>query len=76
MMKRALELEQEYPDKEIYFFLDNTYDFNSLEDFPFIDVWVNTACPRIGFDDSIKISKPVVNLEEVKKKNPRRALIR
>ncbi len=76
MLKRALELKDEYPEKEFYFFLDNTYNFGSLEDFPFIEVWINTACPRISFDDSIKISKPIINMEEVKKKNPRRALIR
>lgn len=76
LLKRALELKEEYPEKEFYFFLDNTYNFGALEDFPFVEVWINTACPRIGFDDSIKISKPIINLEEVKKNNPRRALIR
>jgi len=74
LLKRAQELKDEYPEKEFYYFIDNTIDFNSLEDFPFIDVWVNTACPRIGFDDSIKISKPIINMEEVKKNNPKRAL--
>lgn len=74
LLKRALELREEYPEKEFYYFVDNTIDFNSLEDFPFIECWVNTACPRIGFDDSIKISKPIINMEEVKKKNPKRAL--
>lgn len=76
MLKRALELRKEYPDKEFFFMMDNTINFGGLEDFPFVECWVNTACPRIGFDDSIKISKPIVNLEEIKKINPRRALIR
>ncbi len=75
-MKRAFELKKEYPDKDFFYFIDNTINFNALEDFPFVEVWVNTACPRIGFDDSVKISKPVVNMEDVKKENPRRALIR
>jgi len=74
LLKRAFELKDEYPEKEFYFFIDNTIDFNSLEDFPFINVWINTACPRIGFDDSIKISKPIINMEDVKKNNPKRAL--
>jgi len=76
LLKRALELEEEYPEKEFFYFIDNTIDFGSLENFPFIEVWINTACPRIGFDDSIKISKPIINMEDVKKKNPKRALIR
>ena len=75
-LKRALELREEYPDKKFFYIMDNTINFNSLEDFPFIDVWINTACPRIGFDDSIKIERPIVNLEEVKKNNSARARIR
>lgn len=76
MIKRAYELEEEYPDKEFYFFIDNTLDFNALEDFNFIQCWINTACPRIAFDDSIKITKPVVNMEDIKKERAKRALIR
>ncbi|MGV8168854.1 MAG: diphthamide synthesis protein [Candidatus Nanoarchaeia archaeon] len=67
-LNKAQKLKTQYPEKEFFFFLDNTYDFNSLEDFPFVEVWVNTACPRIGFDDSIKISKPVINIDDVLKK--------
>ncbi|MCF7872230.1 2-(3-amino-3-carboxypropyl)histidine synthase subunit [Candidatus Woesearchaeota archaeon] len=74
-LKRALELKEEYPDKKFYYIVDNTIDFNSLEDFPFIECWINTACPRIGFDDSIKIGKPIINLEEVKKTNTKRARV-
>lgn len=76
LLKRALELRKEYPDKEFFYFIDNTYNFESLEDFPFIDVWVNTACPRISFEDLVKFTRPIVNLEEVKKEKPKRALIR
>lgn len=68
MLKKALKLKEQYPDKEFFFFVDNTYNFDSLEDFPFIDMWVNTACPRIGLDDSIRISKPVINVDDVIKK--------
>jgi 2-(3-amino-3-carboxypropyl)histidine synthase len=68
MMKKALKLKEQYPDKEFFFFVDNTYNFDSLEDFPFVQVWVNTACPRIGFDDSIRVSKPLINIDEVLKK--------
>jgi 2-(3-amino-3-carboxypropyl)histidine synthase len=34
-------------DKESYIFLENNLDLNKLEDFPGIDYWVNTACPRL-----------------------------
>ena len=75
MLKRSFELKEEYPDKKFFFLIDNTYNFGALDDFPFVDVWVNTGCPRIPFEDQINISKPVVNLEDVKKKDAFRALI-
>jgi 2-(3-amino-3-carboxypropyl)histidine synthase len=67
-LNQSLSLKAQYPDKNFYYFLDNTYNFDSLEDFPFIEVFVNTACPRIGFDDSIRMQKPIVNLDDVLKK--------
>lgn len=45
-LQRALRLKQKN-DKKYYVFACDTLDFNSLEDFNFIDCWVNTACPRI-----------------------------
>jgi 2-(3-amino-3-carboxypropyl)histidine synthase len=33
--------------KEAYIFLDNHIDVNKLEDFPDIEFWVNTGCPRL-----------------------------
>lgn len=74
-LRKALELKQEYPDKKFFFIMDNTINFFGLEDFPFVDCWINTACPRIGYDDTIKISKAIVNFEDVKKKDARRARI-
>jgi 2-(3-amino-3-carboxypropyl)histidine synthase len=73
-LKKAFQLREEYPDKKFYFFIDNTINFGNLEDFPFIECWVNTACPRIPFEDQINISRPVVNLEDVKKENSFRAV--
>ncbi len=75
LIKRAQELKEEYPDKNFYFFIENTLDFGMLEEFPFIDVFVNSMCPRVPFEDQVNISKPVVNLEDVKKKDPHRALV-
>ena len=73
-LKKAFELRKEYPDKKFYFFIDNTINFQALEDFPFVECWVNTACPRIPFEDQVNISKPVVNMEDVKKQNSFRAV--
>lgn len=66
-LDKAQELKKKYPDKNFYFLVDNTIDFASLENFPFVECFVNTACPRIGYDDSIKITKPIINADDVLK---------
>jgi len=43
----------------------DTINFDALEDFPFVDVWVNTACPRIGWDDTKRARKLMVDLGSV-----------
>ncbi|MBS3080182.1 diphthamide synthesis protein [Candidatus Pacearchaeota archaeon] len=50
--------------KKPYIFVDNTFDLNALENYPFIQCWVNTACPRIGTDDIINIEQPMINIRE------------
>ena len=62
--KPALILEQKYPEKKFYYFIDNNISFDQLENYPFIDVWVNTACPRIGLDDQEKFEKGVININD------------
>ena len=62
--KPGLALETKFPEKKFYYFVDNTISFDQLENFPFIQTWVNTACPRIGFDDSEKFEKGVLNLND------------
>lgn len=59
-LKRQLESEG----KKAYIFIDNTLSLNQLENYPFVQVWINTACPRIGTDDIINIEKPIINLKE------------
>jgi 2-(3-amino-3-carboxypropyl)histidine synthase len=46
-LKKALELEKR-TDKNYYVFVADTLEYNRLEDFNFIDCWVNTSCPRIA----------------------------
>ncbi len=61
----ASKIKEKYPDKEFYFIAFDTIDFGALDDFNFIEVWVNTACPRIGWDDTKRTSKPMVDLGTV-----------
>jgi diphthamide biosynthesis enzyme Dph1/Dph2-like protein len=64
-LRMALKLKGKYPEKEFTFLLFDTLDFGSLEDFPFLDCFVNTMCPRIGLDDTNKTGKPVVDIGEL-----------
>ncbi len=50
--------------KEVFLFLGDTFNYRDLENFPDIDAWVNTACPRIT-DDQELVKKPVVNWLEL-----------
>jgi 2-(3-amino-3-carboxypropyl)histidine synthase len=50
---------------KVSMFISNTIDFTQMNNFPFVDCWVNSACPRIGIDDKNKVDKPMVNLEDV-----------
>ena len=58
-MKKALEL-KEKGDKEYYIFGFETLSPIELENFPFIECWVNTACPRIQDGKS-----GIVNINDV-----------
>ena len=63
-LKLAIALKEKEKDKQVYFFIDDTFNFASMENFPFIDVWVNTACPRIGYDDFLNMPRPLVNIND------------
>lgn len=60
----ALELKRrlESDGRQVYVFVDETLNMSQLENFPFVECWVNTACPRIIEDTS----KPMVNLWDLK----------
>jgi 2-(3-amino-3-carboxypropyl)histidine synthase len=64
-LKEARALKKKYPEKNFYFLIFNTLDFTQLENFNFIECFVNTACPRISYDDSEKIRKPMVNIDDL-----------
>ena len=58
-IEKALELAKK-KDKEYYIFAFDTLNLSDLENFPFIQCWVNTACPRISEDKG-----NIVNIEEI-----------
>lgn len=61
----ALKLKQKYPKKKFYYFVGDNFLDTEMENFPWVECWVNTACPRIGQDDILRHKKPVVNIKEI-----------
>ena len=60
-----MKIKDRYPDKNFYFLVNNNVEFDRLEDFPFIECFVNTACERIATDDYSKFKKPILNFEDL-----------
>jgi len=56
----AEELKKRFADKTFYVFAADTIDYRQMENFNFVESWVNTACPRIA--DDVK----VLNYEDIK----------
>jgi len=48
--------------KKAFIFAFDTLNSNEMENFPFIDFWVNTACPRIANDED---KKNVIDMNEL-----------
>lgn len=65
MLRQSFNLEEDFPEKNFYYILFNTIDFSQLENFPFIECFVNTACPRIGFEDIDKTNEPMINIDDI-----------
>ena len=64
--RKAAELKKQLKDKNCCIFVSDSLDFNQIENFPFIQCWVNTACNRI-LDDYSKFPKPLVDLSDIEK---------
>lgn len=62
-LEKAKQLKKKYPDKNFYLFIFNTLRKEELENFPFVECFVNTACTRIKDDD---LNKSVINIEDLK----------
>jgi diphthamide biosynthesis enzyme Dph1/Dph2-like protein len=61
----ALKLKELYPKKQFYFFVADNFSELEMENFPFIECWINTACPRIGQDDIVRHTKALINIKDV-----------
>ncbi len=64
--KKAIEWKEKLKDKNCYIFAFDTLEFSQIENFPFVECWVNTACSRI-LDDYSKFPKPLVDLSDIEK---------
>ena len=62
--RKAVQLKEKLKDKNCYIFAFDTLDFGQIENFPFVQCWVNTACSRI-LDDYEKFPKPLVDLSDI-----------
>lgn len=65
--KKAMKLKERLKGRNCYIFAFDTLEFGQVENFPFIECWVNTACSRI-LDDYEKFPKPLVDLGDLEKK--------
>lgn len=59
-LNEAREFKRRYPEKNFYLVLFDNVDYSQLENFNFIECWINAACPRIEEDTK------VINLQEIK----------
>jgi len=61
-LEKAKKLKEKYKDKNFYFLIFDTLRKEELENFNFIECFVNTACPRIAEDE---LNKAVINIEDI-----------
>ena len=64
-MYKAIDIKSklEKQGKEAFIFVCDLLDANELENFPFVEYWVNTLCPRIADD---KDKKNIIDMSEIK----------
>jgi 2-(3-amino-3-carboxypropyl)histidine synthase len=49
-LELAKKLKGKFKNKVFYFFISETFNFSEMDNFNFIECWINTACPRIEED--------------------------
>ena len=62
--KKAIEIKKklEKKGKNCFIFVFDTLDASEIRNFPFIDFWIGTACPRIGDD---KDKRNIIDMDEL-----------
>jgi len=50
--------------KDSHILVSDTVDWEALQDYSYIDAFINTACPRIA-DDWRSVNKPIINTDEL-----------
>ncbi|MBI4440974.1 diphthamide synthesis protein [Candidatus Woesearchaeota archaeon] len=63
-LKAAFAIKQHLAGKDVTIFLADTLDWSDLENYPFVELWINTMCPRISYDDQPKFRKLVLDLSD------------
>ncbi len=58
------DIQRKLKGKQVFKFISDTINPNDLLNFPDIDIWVNTACPRL-VDDQELFKKPIINAEDL-----------
>ena len=51
--------------KKVFSVVFDEINFDRLNEFRDVDVFINTACQRIALDDAKKLDKPIVNAEDL-----------
>jgi len=64
LFHEAMKLQKRFPEKQFYYFASSTLSFNEMENFPFIECWVNCMCPRLD-EDLEKFTKGMVNVLDI-----------
>lgn len=60
-LKKAIELKSKIKDKETYLFISNNINTQEFENFPEIQSWINTACPRMDIENN-----SIINVRNIK----------
>jgi len=63
--KLKYDIKARWPDKKVYVFYSDEISFSELENFNFIDIYINAACSRIGHDDTKRAEKSIINIADV-----------
>lgn len=61
-IKKAIKIKSssKFKNKNSYLFIGNEFSLSEIENFPKIQSWINTACPRLDM-----ISSDIINLDQI-----------